>query len=304
MNPIRQTTRTCARNTRSYSDRNSLINQIKWIAADWAIAVEDILSTLTSIHHALAAEEECIVATVAFNSPELVRIQLESLKKHLRISFSYILYDNSTDAHASRVLERYSKERGISYIKPRLKIAGRLSPSIDHGFALNCCSKAIARARKAGRFVILLDHDIFLTNSWHPSEFLIPGTALSAPKQNREGITYYWPGLMIIDLKLIDIRLLSFLPDRGLDTGGRLGKITQKHKITTADIPSSGYINTTDGRPMSSEDSLFDHCLMNNQIVESYGPWVHLINGSGWRGKQNQHQSIDYIISKINDSTA
>jgi len=106
---------------------------------------------------------------------------------------------------------------------------------------------------------------------------------------------------MIIDLNLVDIRLLSFLPDRGLDTGGRLGRITQKHKITTADIVSSSYLNTNCGTPMSSEDPLFDHSLMNNLIVETYGPWIHLINGSGWRGKQNQNQSLDYIVSKIND---
>jgi len=302
MKHVRHTTKTRARKMRSRRGHKSLIETIKWMAINCAIAANNACPRLTKTHHDIPSSKECIVATVAFNNPELVRIQFESLRKHMRANFNYIIYDNSTDPRASENLQSYSKQQeAIVYIKPRFKTIGRLSPSLDHGFALNCCSKMIAGHGKAARFALLLDHDIFLTKPWHPSEDLIPGIAFSAPKQSRGGITYFWPGLMIIDLNLVDIRLLSFLPDRGLDTGGRLGRITQKHRITTADIESSGYINTNCGTPMSSEDPLFDHSLMNNLIVVTYGPWIHLINGSGWRGKQNQNQSLDYIVSKIND---
>jgi glycosyltransferase involved in cell wall biosynthesis len=280
----------------------ALASRLKWQLIHCLVAVNDIYSKFFEKESAIPNEKTCIVVAVAFNKPRLIRIQLESLKKHLKINFSYLVYDNSTDARASQELKQLSQDNTAIYVKPRAKLAGRINPSLDHAIALDWCAKAIARQEQRPKYVLFLDHDIFLTDDWILQEAVSPNAGITAPRQEREGHTYYWPGLMVINTELTKLELFSFLPDQGLDTGGKLGGQALKQKIATEEMLHSGYICTANGSKINSDDKCFEELLMSNQVVEAYGPWLHLINGSCWRGKRKQDQSLNYILSRINKS--
>mgnify|MGYP006280490367 CR=1 FL=1 len=280
----------------------ALTSRLKWRLIHYLVAANEIYARHFEKKPTIPNGKNCIVVTVAFNKPRLVRIQLESLKKHLKIDFNYLIYDNSTDPRASQELEQLSRDDAVTYIKPKAKLAGRINPSLDHAIALDWCAKAIAKQEKRPKYALFLDHDIFLTGDWTMSAAMSPNIGISAPRQERKGIAYYWPGLMAINTELANLELLSFLPDQGLDTGGKLGRQTLKHKIATEEIQHCGYIYTADGSKMNDEDISFQELLMSNEIVEAYGPWLHLINGSCWRGDDKQNQSLNYIISQINKS--
>jgi hypothetical protein len=277
----------------------AVASRIKWWLIRCLVAADDMYMRFTETKPLLPKGKQCIVVTVAFNKPELIKLQYQSLKKNLGSDFGYLVYDNSTEAQASEELERFSRQNGFTYFKPGSKLAGRINPSIDHAIALDWCAKAIAKHQEKLKYALFLDHDIFLTERWLLSDVHSPGIVLTAPKQERGGVTYYWPGLMLVATNFASLKVLSFLPEQGLDTGGKIGKLAKMHKILTADIPHCGYINTRNGSGIKNTDSNFGNLLMRNQIIEAYGPWLHLINGSGWRGTSNQKESLEYIRKKI-----
>jgi glycosyltransferase involved in cell wall biosynthesis len=278
----------------------ALASRLKWLLIHCLVAANEMYSKYFEKRPTIPNWKNCIVVTVAFNKPRLVEIQLASLKKHLKIDFNYLIYDNSNDDQASQALKQLGQGSTATYIKPRAKLAGRINPSLDHAIALDWCAKTIANQEKKPKYVLFLDHDIFLTEDWILSAAVPPNAGITAPRQERQGVVYYWPGLMIINTELTNLKLLSFLPDQGLDTGGKLGRQVLIHKIATEEIQHCGYICTANGSMINSDDNSFRELLASNQIVEAYGPWLHLINGSCWRGKAKQDQSLDYIISKIN----
>ena len=280
----------------------ALASRLKWWLIHCLVAANEIYSRYFEKKPIVANEKDCVIVTVAFNKPRLIKIQLESLKKHLKTDFNYLIYDNSTDAQASQELEQLSRDSTVIYVKPRAKLAGRINPSLDHAIALDWCLKAITNQKKRPKYALFLDHDIFLTADWHLSAAISPTVGITAPRQERNGITYYWPGLMVINTELTNLKLLSFLPEPGLDTGGKLGRQALRYKIETQEMRHCGYISTLTGSKINNEENNFDELLMSNQIVEAYGPWLHLINGSCWRGKGRQDQSLNYIISQINNS--
>ena len=280
----------------------ALASRLKWLLIYWLVAANQIYSRYFDKKSIIAKEKDCIVVTVAFNKPRLIKIQLESLKKYFKTDFSFLIYDNSTDARASQELEKFCRNNSVIYIKPRTKLAGRINPSLDHAIALDWCLEAITMLKTKPKYALFLDHDIFLTADWEISAAIAPTIGITAPKQERKGIAYYWPGLMVINTELTNLKLLSFLPEPGLDTGGKLGRQALRYKIETQEMRHCGYISTLTGSKINNEENNFDELLMSNQIVEAYGPWLHLINGSCWRGKGRQDQSLNYIISQINNS--
>jgi hypothetical protein len=280
----------------------ALAGRLKWRLIHCLVSANKVYSRYFEKKPVIPNGKNCIVVTVAFNKPRLIKIQLESLRKHLKSDFSYLIYDNSTDARASRELEQLSRDNTVIYVKPRTKLAGRINPSLDHAIALDWCLEAIARQTKRPKYALFLDHDIFLTADCLLSAAVSPKVGITAPRQERKGIAYYWPGLMFINTELTNLKLLSFLPEPGVDAGGKLGRQALKHKIATEEILHCGYICTANGSNINSNDKSFEELLMSNQIVESYGPWLHLINGSCWRGKGKQDQSLNYILSRINKS--
>ena len=265
------------------------------------IFINNLIARNFKKEHRYNGASELLAVTVAFNNPALIRMQHESLVSYSGIGLDYFVYDNSSDRSSSRMIEKYCIEHKIDYYRPMAK-AIRENPSFDHGAALNCCIKRISTLKHAYKYLLLLDHDIFLSHFWSPSCMIKEGSSLAAPIQKRGGHIYYWPGLMLISLDSVQLSHLCFLPDikLGLDTGGRLGKLILETNISVDVVEHDGYLNIENDDFIEPNGDYFNQLLMANLIVEKYGPWIHLINGSGWRGRDNHKRALDFVLAKIN----
>jgi len=286
-------------NTTRKINLRAMKSALKWKLVDFAIASSTAITHLANKAKPSFEDKEFIIATIAFNKPELIKLQLESLKTYFREDFAYLIYDNSSNEMSSKELSLLSNGSNVHYFKPRSKPLGRINPSIDHGIALNHCTKLIAKLVRKPKYVLYLDHDIFLTSSWDIPNISPRGIGLVAPEQKRGENRYYWPGLMLVNTHLVNLNILSFLPEHQLDTGGRLRRILEANKIKTGIIPHGGYTDVANGALIDKLNPSFNELLMSNLIIENYGPWLHLINGSGWRGTSNQSKSLDYIARRI-----
>lgn len=264
------------------------------------IIINNLLACIFKEEIRFEGNGELLAVTVAFNNPTLIKIQHESLRSYSGIRYDYFVYDNSSDRSSSRMIKRYCLEHSISYYRPIAK-AIRDNPSFDHGAALNYCIKRVSNLKHTYRYLLLLDHDIFPCDYWAPDYMIKESSCIAAPIQKRGHHIYYWPGLMLIRLDSVELNEFSFLPDveLGLDTGGRLGKLILQKNISVDVIEHDGYINIQSGDITEPSSANFRELLMANLIVEKYGPWIHLINGSGWRGRENQKSAINYVLVKI-----
>lgn len=242
-------------------------------------------------------EAEFVILTVAFNRSDLLALQVKALQKYAKSKFQYMIFDNSTSNVESDIIRKFCMSHGIVYVKRAILNFLSRSPSISHGAALNTAIAIIARSPLV-KYLLVLDHDIYPTKSFSPESMLMDHD-FAAPIQLREYNEYYWPGLAMINASKVSLKTLSFMPLRGLDTGAKLRDLLIKQGASVTSYKHNGYFCVDDGQLLTRNDRRFDSLLHDNKIVEMHGSWVHMINGSGWRGLENDQKRINYIETII-----
>lgn len=108
------------------------------------------------------------IYTIAYNNAKFIEYQALSLKKHLKDKFFYIVWDNSNNIAESKKIQNICKKYNIGYIKlPE----NPLKYSRSHIVSLNyICWNYILK--RPCQYFWLLDHDIFLTESYSVLEKL------------------------------------------------------------------------------------------------------------------------------------
>ena len=106
-------------------------------------------------------EKEAIdIVVIAFNNPELIRIQYQFLLKFIKDEFNYIVADNSTNLKARKDIEAFCRENEVAYISLPTNHLNRIGTSYSHACALNYVYRQVIRKRKPYAFG-QIDHDLF-----------------------------------------------------------------------------------------------------------------------------------------------
>lgn len=242
-----------------------------------------------SIHFPLSPKQ-LTLATIAFNNPVVIAIQILLLRKFMLDDYVLIIADNSSDSHARVLLRNVCAKLGTHYVSiPRFPMT--LGPSDSHAIALNWVYSNIFLSNESAYFGYL-DHDIYPFCKINIASALNGYSAVGL-KQTRGNLWYLWPGLFFFKNTFFQSAHVDFRPDpkQALYTGGRL-YFSQKYQSRTNEIlfldESYYFLDTPIDMPQSSTYSLI-------------GDWIHTRNGSYWMSCPPREDAIiNFLCQKTN----
>ncbi len=177
------------------------------------------------------------VITVAFNDLSLVRLQVKALNKFFKDPYNYFVVDNSNNEEKSQEIKKYCLENNFNYARLSENIGNKQRDAgTAHGMSLNWAYRNIVLRFKPWAFGFW-DYDLFPTKPVKASDYLAKSEAWGISIKLKPRLTpwhypvYLWVGLLFFRTERFKGKMINFLPDFGVDTGGR---IPLDEKITTA----------------------------------------------------------------------
>lgn len=202
--------------------------------------------------------EKLLVITSAFNDADLIALQHDSLKKFLVTPFEYFVVDNSIQEEGARQIKKYCLDHGVSYIRlPDNPGAKKDVGGTPHGLAINWTYRNVVMKYKPKMFGIW-DCDLFPTKPVDIAANLKKADAWGIAIKLRPYFTpwhyplYLWVGLAFFRTEKFAGRTPNFLPDFGVDTGGRI-PLSEAHAKAFPDIVdfyASNFVQTEPGVTM------------------------------------------------------
>ena len=215
-----------------------------------------------------------LIVTVAFNNPDLIRLQAEALSAFLVDDYLHVVIDNSPDLpHRAKVLQ-VAKDCGLSYFGAPENPFSWIDPSVSHAFALDWAWRQVV-SKVEPELVVFLDHDVFPTQKTSVRA-LLGGHLVAGYKRESEHRWLVWPGLFIANYSDLSRFRVSFMPKADTDAGGSLWWSVYSRvapdRIRFFDRTAVAFGDTSqrfgDGSP--------------GEFHRFEDGWVHLVDGSGW----------------------
>lgn len=170
--------------------------------------------------------DKAIIATVAFNRPDVLEWQIRLVRKNLAEQEGYIVFDNSNKPDQRHAIRALCQRENVPYVGLP-SISFELSSS--HGAALNWITQNFIVKYRPPLFGFI-DHDIFPLEPVSIAE-KIAGAKVYGWEVNRAEVRYPWGGFAFfsgVDPQPLDFAPVP-LPHVFLDTGGANWEILYKH---------------------------------------------------------------------------
>lgn len=219
---------------------------------------------------------EAIVATVAFNRPDVLEWQIHLVRKHLAERDGYIVFDNSSDRRKREAIRRLCAAEQVPYVGlPKLSI-GRNSHS--HAAAMNWITRNFVAPRQPLLFGFL-DHDIFPTEPFSIGE-RIAGRKAYGLRAAHLNEWYLWAGFCFFsNVRAED---LDFSPVwlSKLDTGG-----ANWNRLYSKLFPDEVAFATHRHEELTT----------GGRRVEIIDGWLHAGNAGDWNGgwTKDRHKLLE-----------
>jgi hypothetical protein len=226
------------------------------------------------------------IFTMAFNRPDLLQQQIDSLNKNLEDDDYQlqVVYDTSDNQY----LEEFTSicdENGINLYHHQSE-PGKTA-SYYNSDSIQWIYDTTIRNYDENCIVLFLDHDMFLIDSFNINNFM-QEYDLAGPVQSRGSVSYVWPGLLFFKKDSLIGEEFDFYPKQV--QGHFLDSCGGTH--TLIDNPRIKYFSTDIQYP----DEYGDIDL--KEVDEGYGfelhleqKFLHFRNASGW------HKNFD--VSKV-----
>ncbi len=217
------------------------------------------------------------IYTIAYNRPEFIKYQYESLVYLMENKFEYIVINNANNDAMINEINNVCQNLNVKCIVATGSKRFANPIGFSHINGLNFAYIEILKSNP--KYFMIIDHDMFLYNSFNIHD-IIDGYILAGVRQNRGEIYYLWPGFIIGDFEKMpnkqdwDLDGMLYITD----VGGKLYPYLKDNNITP------NYI---------AEDRL----VVKGVDVTLVGKkFFHFINGSNWanldRNKLNNDHSI------------
>jgi hypothetical protein len=238
----------------------------------------------------ISTSEKIFVITVAFNDLSLVQLQRKALKKFLLDPYDYFVVDNSNNDEKSEAIKKFCLENKINYARLGFNIGNQQRDAgTAHGMALNWAYRNVVLRFRPYAFGFW-DYDLFPTKPVRVSDYLARSEAWGISIRLKPRLTpwhypaYLWVGLLFFRTERFRGKMMNFLPDFGVDTGGR---IPLDQKIMDAipdlvDFYASPMIEIAPGVP-----------------VRKCGEFIHFENSSGAGAPSNALETKKQWMEKL-----
>lgn len=230
------------------------------------------------------------IVIVVFNISNLIKKQIDLIKKYCMDDFDVMVVDNSSDSRVAEEVKLIANDLNCNYLKTNS--TGDFSQS--HATACNFAYQEF----KNYKYMLFLDHDNFPVENFSVVE-VMKNKVIGGVGQCKEGVYYYWPGCVMINNELLvdDIVDFSTNSDLKLDTGGNLYTLINKYtQEKCVGFDQYEIYDTND----------IDYAFYNN-ICSPAGAskftFMHFINASNWNNKKNNQKRIDGLLDILKERT-
>ena len=225
----------------------------------------------SELHGRQPSFRDAVVATVAFNRPDVIEWQIHLVRRYLAEKDGYIVFDNSNKADKREAIRDLCRRQHVPYVGlPR----NRLFVSASHGQALNWIARNFVTRFKPTVFGFI-DHDIFPTGSFSVRERLQGKSLYGKVRRDTptSGGWFLWSGFCFFDGSL-PVRRMDFGPSYKfhMDSGGGNWPVLYR-SIDPALVRFAGNERLRFGAGDDEHEDFF-------ALIDG---WLHVANASHWR---------------------
>lgn len=232
------------------------------------------------------SENKLAIVIITYNQADLLRLQVECIRKFCRDPHEIIVVDNSTEKEKIEAIRYHAGDLGCQHMKTN---ASSRNGSSSHSFSANFSYFKLHG--KYGYF-LYLDHDNFPVKPFSVKEIL-QDKVMAGLGQHKNGKDYFWPGCVMWDEKVINRLLINFSPDGEfqLDTGGSLYRVVDEYGIDRCVFFNEEH----------HENPGFQKSFYNFYAMIHGGTFMHFLNGSNWNGANDHEERINSLINILTD---
>jgi len=218
-----------------------------------------------------SAFPDAIIASVAFNRPDVIEWQIHLVRRHLAERDGYIVFDNSSRDDARQAIHDLCRRQQVPYVGLP---PNRMMVSASHGLALNWIVRNFVTTFKPSLFGFI-DHDIFPTAPFSVREQM-QGKLLYG-RQRRDTPTpdgwFLWPGFCFFE-RNVPLRRLDFAPSYRfhMDSGGGNWPVLYR----SVDLRQVRFAEKRWLRFGQGRDEYKDYFMFLDG-------WLHAANASQWK---------------------
>lgn len=234
----------------------------------------------------MQSENKLCIIIITYNQSNLLRLQVECIRKFCKDKHDIIVVDNSTDKEAIENIFYHANDLGCQYLKTN---ASSKNGSGSHAFAANIAFEKFGRNYQ---YVAYLDHDLFPVKPFSAIEIL-DSKVMAGIGQLKNGKTYFWPGCLMFQSFVGTINLIDFSPNSefGLDTGGNLYKIYDS-------FPPTNFVHFNEAY---FENHGFTKNKQNFYAMINDEMFLHMIAGSNWKNEADHEERINSLINILTE---
>lgn len=199
------------------------------------------------------------------------------MQRFFKQPFRYTVFDNSGDEGKAAEIAEVCRCGGVGYVRlPRQPFLAKGMGSYSHGIACNWVFRNFIMPRSKGKYVALLDHDIFLVKDFFISRILdsqpFYGQFFS---YDRAGVSYLWPGLWLMRRDFLEGKKVDFRPSIRL--GGDTGVSNWRLFL----VPSFDKMKSARTQHVRLDPANAD--ILGNGYSKIDEEWIHCWNASEYR---------------------
>lgn len=220
------------------------------------------------------------IIIVTYNTPNLLPVQLEKLRRFCKDDFDIIICDNSTEPEAIEAIKYHAE--GCVYIKTS---AASMNGSNSHAFASNV---AYIKFKDDYEYLFFLDHDCMALKPFSIVEML--GEKLMIGLAQAKHKMYFWPGCFAFDARKVSH--VDFATYPGLDTGGGTWKLIEEHGLENCVFLDEVY----EQNPEFKKSQYDFYSIIG-------GTFFHCLAGSNWCNAEHHEERINSLLNILKKRT-
>lgn len=228
------------------------------------------------------------IVVVAYNTAQLIKPQVECIRKFCTDNPDIIVIDNSSDLQAADGVRHHAGILGCEYLKTN---ATSINSSDSHSFAANL---SYQKLRDSYEYFAYLDQDLFPVK-----EFSVAGILgdkiMGGIGQQKGDKKYFWQGALLFNNTLVDKDLIDFSPNSEfrLDTGGNLFRMIEKF----------GEDRFVFFNEIYEQNPGFTKSFYNFYSMIYDKHFMHFIASSNWNYKEHHEERINSLLNILYEKT-
>lgn len=245
-----------------------------------------------------------LVCAFAYNNKFPVDLQYAQFRKYVTEPFEYVLFNDARCDKEASQLNRVALKLNIKCVRVPQKIHASNNPSEGYAHTLNWTLTYL----KSEEIVVFVHTDVFPVHTISILDIIQDKEVATTIEHRTVGnsvLTYFYPALTLINMKIANLALLDFscrrgissgvetIDNIGLDTGGMTYKYISNRENGVKFIKNHPLVNASSILSLENAElsNYFErmHSICNRHSISEgwYAVgFYHYIDGSQWNKKE------------------